>query len=82
VSDWEVIRRLIAERFVVNEDEIREETDLIHDLDAQSLDLYELVVAVEQEFPLERDEDDPLGSVKTAGDLLNMLSDTEKEIVE
>lgn len=82
MSDWEVIRRLIAERFVVNEDEIREETDLIHDLDAQSLDLYELVVAVEQEFHLERDEDDPLGSVKTAGDLLNMLSDTEKEIVE
>lgn len=47
-NDWEKIRKLIAERFVVTEEEISEETDLVQDLGAQSLDLYELVVAVEQ----------------------------------
>ena len=82
MSDCEVIRKLVAERFVVDEEEIREETELVNDLDAQSLDLYELVVAVEQEFHLEREEDDPLKGVHTAGDLLKLLSDTEKEIVE
>ena len=81
-NDWEKIRKLIAERFVVTEEEISEETDLVQDLGAQSLDLYELVVAVEQELSLEPEEEDPIGSVKKAGDLLRLLDEGEKEIVE
>ena len=81
-NDWEKIRKLIAERFVVTEEEVSEETDLVQDLGAQSLDLYELVVAVEQEFSLEPEEVDPIGSVKKAGDLLRLLDEGEKEIVE
>lgn len=80
MSDWVKVRRLIAECFVVPEEEIREETDLVADLGAESLDLYELVVAVETEFALERNEEDPIGSVRTAGDLLRLALEAESEI--
>lgn len=79
MSDWEKIRQLIAEQFVIDEEEIREDTELEKDLGAESIDLYELIVAVETEFGLEPEEDDPIGSVCRAGDLLKLVNGIERE---
>jgi acyl carrier protein len=78
VSDWERIQKLVAERFGVETEEVREETDLSDDLGAESLDLYELVVALDIEFSLEPQED-AIGGIHKAGDLLRYINGTEKE---
>lgn len=81
MTDWEKIRQIIAEQFVIEEEEITEETELEKDLGAESIDLYELVVAIETEFGLEPEEDDPIGTVRKAGDFIRLVSGTEREEV-
>ncbi len=79
MTDWEKVRQIIAENFVTEEEEIGEDTDLVKEFDATSLDLYELVAAVQTEFGLEPDEEDPVGNVRTAGDLLALACGTVEE---
>ena len=78
MSDWEKIRFLVAERFGVEEEEISKETDLIEDLGAESMDLYELVVTLDIEFSLDPRED-AIGGIRKAGDLLGYARGTEEE---
>ena len=78
MSDWERIQKLVAERFGVETEEVREETDLSDDLGAESLDLYELVVALDIEFSLEQQED-AIGWIHNEGYLLRYINGTEKE---
>lgn len=63
----ERIIKLIAEQFNVNEEDITLETSFKDDLNADSLDLVELIMALEDEFGLEV-EDEEVESIKTVGD--------------
>ena len=49
----EKMRPIIAEQLNVQESEIKENTKLMEDLGADSLDLFELVMALEEEFGVE-----------------------------
>ena len=49
----EKIKALLAEELGVNEDEITEATSFKEDLGADSLDLFELVMALEDEYSVE-----------------------------
>lgn len=68
----ERLKELISENLDVNKDDITEETDLINDLDADSLDIVELAMAIEDEFDLAI-EDDQLEEIKTVADILKRL---------
>lgn len=61
------IIKLIAEQFNVDEEGITLETSFKDDLNADSLDLVELIMALEDEFGLEV-EDEEVESIKTVGD--------------
>ena len=50
---FEKIRALIAEQFGVDEDSITMETNVLEDLEADSLDIVELSMAMESEFNLD-----------------------------
>ncbi|HMM70339.1 acyl carrier protein [Gudongella oleilytica] len=63
----ERIIKLIAEQFNVEEDTISLETSFKDDLNADSLDLVELIMALEDEFGLEV-EDEEVENIKTVGD--------------
>lgn len=52
------VKRTIAEYLGIREDEIRLESNLIDDLGADSLDLVELVMALEEEFETEIPDED------------------------
>jgi len=61
ISKDEMIRRiklLIAENLGVKDDEIRLESSFIDDLGADSLDIVELVMAIEKEFDIEIPDED------------------------
>jgi len=47
---FETIRRLLAEQLEISEDQITLDTDIIEDLGADSLDIVELIMSIEEEF--------------------------------
>ena len=47
---FERVRRIIAEQLGVEESEITAQTSFVEDLNADSLDLVELIMSIEEEF--------------------------------
>ncbi len=70
----EKVREVIEEKLNADGVEITEETSFKDDLNADSLDLFELVMALEEEFDIEIPSED-LEKLLTVGDVLNYLSD-------
>lgn len=63
----DLLKELVAEQLNVNVEELKEETDFANDLGADSLDLFELAMAMEEKFDVEIPSDD-LQDIKTLGD--------------
>jgi len=63
----ERIRQLIVEQLGVSVEEIRPEVSFLDDLGADSLDIVELVMAMEEEFDVEIPDDDA-EKIQTIGD--------------
>ena len=70
----EKMKELIADQLGVSEDEVTLEASFKEDLDADSLDLFELVMALEEEYDVEIPSDD-LAELNTVGDVINYLKD-------
>lgn len=68
------LQTLIAEQFALDEDEITMASSFADDLGADSVDLVELVMAMEEEFDLEEIQEDDLAQLKTVGDCVKFLS--------
>lgn len=70
----EKIISIIAEQLSANEDEITMETSFSEDLGADSLDLFELVSALEEEYEVEIASEE-LEKLLTVGDVVNYLKE-------
>ena len=70
----ERMKELIADQLSVNADIITETSSFKDDLGADSLDLFELVMALEDEYSIEIPSDD-LQELLTVGDVMNYLKD-------
>ena len=70
----EKMKEIIADQLGVSEDEVSLEASFKEDLDADSLDLFELVMALEEEYDVEIPSDD-LAELNTVGDVINYLKD-------
>lgn len=68
------MKEIIADQLSVSEDEVTLEASFKDDLDADSLDLFELVMALEEEYDVEIPSDD-LAELNTVGDVINYLKD-------
>ena len=67
---FKTMQKLIAEQFALNPDEITMDSSFEEDLGADSVDLVELVMAMEEEFELDEIPEEELTSLKTVGCLL------------
>ena len=72
--ELEQIKTILAEQFSMSEDDINMDTSFTEDIGADSLDLVELVMALEQEFDIEID-DDQVENIKTVGDAVRYIKD-------
>ena len=71
---FKTMQDLIAEQFAIDADEISMDSSFVDDLGADSVDLVELVMAMEEEFDIgEIDEEDLVG-LKTVGDCVRYLN--------
>ena len=71
---FDKVKQMIAEQLSADAASITEETSFKDDLGADSLDLFELVMAMEDEFNVEIPTDD-LENLLTVGDVMNYLKD-------
>jgi acyl carrier protein len=64
----EKVKHIIVEQLGVDEDEVKPDASFVDDLGADSLDVVELVMALEEEFGIEISDEDAekLGTVKEA----------------
>ncbi len=68
------IKEILSEQLGVSEDEINAGSSLTDDLGADSLDLVELIMAMEQEFDIEISDEDA-EKIKTVGDAANYIKE-------
>lgn len=74
VEIFKTMQDLIAEQFAIDADEISMESSFVDDLGADSVDLVELVMAMEEEFDIGEIDEEDLTSLKTVGDCVRYLN--------
>ena len=70
--ELEKLKEIIADVLNVEVNDITEDTTFVDDLGADSLDLFELVMALEEEYGLEIPAEE-LSDVETVGDIIEYL---------
>ena len=71
---FKTMQDLIAEQFAIDTDEISMESSFVDDLGADSVDLVELVMAMEEEFDIGEIDEEDLTALKTVGDCIRYLN--------
>jgi len=70
----ERLRKLIAEQLSVDEEEVVPEASFIEDLNADSLDLVELIMTLEEEFNIKISDEDA-ENIRTVQDAIEYLQE-------
>ncbi len=70
---FEKLSALIAQQFNVDADTITMDTSFADDLNADSVDIVDLSMALEEEFGIEEMDEDDASSIATVGDLVRYL---------
>ena len=73
---FERVKKIVVENLEVEADAVKEEASFIDDLGADSLDLVELVMAFEEEFGIEI-EDEVQENIRTVGDAVTEIKKTQ-----
>ena len=71
---FKTMQDLIAEQFAIDADEVTMDSSFVDDLGADSVDLVELVMAMEEEFDIGEIDEEDLQTLKTVGDCVRYLS--------
>lgn len=69
---FEKVRSIVANQLGVEEEKIGLETSFVEDLDADSLDLVELIMALEEEFDMEI-PDEEAEKIQTVGQAVEYI---------
>lgn len=73
--EFDLLKKHIADVLNVDPDEITEDMEFEKDLGADSLDLFQILMAIEDETGVTVDQD-KAENIKTVGDALNLLKDS------
>ncbi|MBR5809541.1 MAG: acyl carrier protein [Clostridia bacterium] len=71
---FEKVKKIITEQLGIDEKEVQLESAFIEDLGADSLDIVELIMAMESEFDMEI-EDDEVEDISTVEDVVNYIKE-------
>lgn len=72
----QMVKSMVADRMDVDEAQITEDTHFINDLQADSLDMAELVIDLEEEFGIEISDEQAQG-IETVGEAIKFISENQ-----
>ncbi|MDR1066135.1 MAG: acyl carrier protein [Clostridiales bacterium] len=72
--EFEKVKAIIAEQMNIEEDKITPESSFTEDLGADSLDIFQIISELEEEFGIEVSTEDA-EKIKTVGDAVNYISE-------
>ena len=75
-ENFSKLKKIIIDQLGVEPDKIVESASFMEELGADSLDVVELVMAIEEEFELEID-DENAGNITTVGEALTFINDNK-----
>ncbi len=70
--EFEKIKKIIAEVLSINENDITMDTTFVDDLGADSLDIFQIIMGIEEEFDIEIDND-AAEAISTVGDAVEAI---------
>lgn len=68
------VRDILCEQLEVDEDEVTMESNILDDLGADSLDIVDLIMSVEDEFEMEV-PDEAVEAIRTVGDVVHFIEE-------
>ncbi len=71
---FDKVKDIIVDQLDVDEDKVKMEASISEDLGADSLDIVDLVMSLEEEFDVEI-PDEQVENVKTVGDIVKFIED-------
>ena len=75
---FQTMSELVAEQFAMEPAEVTMATSFEEDLGADSVDLVDLVMAMEEEFEVGEIQEEDLKTLKTVGDAVNYIASKVK----
>ena len=70
--ELEKIKAIIAEVLNIDADSITEDTTFVDDLGADSLDIFQIIMGIEEEYDIELD-DESVEQIQTVGDAVEAI---------
>jgi acyl carrier protein len=71
---YDRLKKIVVEQLGVDEAEVKPEASFVDDLNADSLDLVELIMSLEEEFGMEI-SDEEAEKIKTVGDAMEYIEE-------
>ena len=73
---FEKVRDILCEQLDLEQDEVTMTSNIVENLGADSLDMVDLVMSIEDEFELEVSDEDIEG-IKTVGDIVRYIEENK-----
>ena len=67
---FERVRDIVSEQFDLDPESVTEDTGFLSELDADSLDVVELAMSIEESFGIPQISEDDIRGIQTVGDLV------------
>ncbi|MEG0019019.1 MAG: acyl carrier protein [Oscillospiraceae bacterium] len=74
---FERLRKIICEQLELKEEQVTIESNLVDDFDADSLDLVDIVMSIEDEFGIEVPEDN-IEDIRNVADVVKFIEENMK----
>ena len=75
-NDYGFRKKILSEQFSVEEDSITANTNIAEDLGADSLDVVDILMSIEDEFEIEV-PDEEIENIRTVGELVNYIKNNQ-----
>ena len=75
---FEQVKKILCDQLDLEEEQVNEDSEVIDDLGADSLDIVDLVMTLEEEFDTEVPDED-IENLKTVGDIVKYIEDRVAE---
>ena len=73
---FEKVKSIVADQLDVEEEKVTAEASITEDLGADSLDVVDLVMSIEEEFDIEI-TDEAVENIKTVGDIVSYIESNQ-----